>query len=209
MGISQIKPGVFFDRDGVLVANVYYPQWNEWEAPMNTEDVTLLPGTIDALRLLHQARIPLFLVSNQGAYAKGKSSLENLIAVGMLFEKHCAKEDIRFTETFYSYSHPDGVVPDFSGVSLERKPSPYFLRLAAAKYGLSLSDSWMVGDRDTDILCGQRAGVKTILISQTDEKIPTVNPDYTVSTVTKAVFYILEHIRMVTTLSMHCDYGVF
>lgn len=49
---------------------------------------------------------------------------------------------------FYSYGHPDGVVPHFSAESLDRKPGPYNLFIAAAQLDLDLALSWMIGDRE-------------------------------------------------------------
>jgi D-glycero-D-manno-heptose 1,7-bisphosphate phosphatase len=43
-----------------------------------------------------------------------------------------------------------------------RKPSPFFLRRAAQEHGIDLGSSWMIGDRDSDILCGVNAGCSTI-----------------------------------------------
>lgn len=195
MGNSQIKPAVFFDRDGVLTANVYYPKWKEWEGPLQPEDMQILPGAIEALQCLKKAQLPFFLFSNQGAYAKGKTSLENLIAVGRIFENTLAEHQLTFTESFYSYTHPQGIVPHFSGESLERKPGAYFLYIAAAKYGIDLSASWFVGDRDTDILCGQQAGLQTILVvnPEAGDTIGDSTPSHTVFSVTEAVTYILSY----------------
>lgn len=198
MGICQVKPAVFFDRDGVLTANVYYPQWGEWEAPMHVEDITILPGVIEALSLLKEAAIPFFLISNQGAYAKGKTSLENLLAVKNTFNNYLLEHGITFIESFYSYTHPKGIIPGFSGPSLERKPGTYFLYLAAATYSIDLSQSWIIGDRDTDILCGQHAGLKTIFIanSSLDKKDKSLNPTHVVSAVKDAVAYILNQMEL-------------
>ena len=38
------RPGVFLDRDGVLVEEVWYPETGEWEAPLRPEDLRLIPG---------------------------------------------------------------------------------------------------------------------------------------------------------------------
>ena len=61
-------------------------------------------------------------------------------------------------------------MPGLSGVSLERKPSPYQLLMAAARFDLDLGRSWMVGDRATDVECGRAAGAMTIRIGA---KAPT------------------------------------
>src|SRR5262245_57470729 len=75
-----------------------------------------------------------------------------------------AAHGIGFDDWFYSYTHPDGSVPHASGPSLERKPSPYFLLVAAARHDLDLARSWMIGDRDSDIACGRAAGARAIFV---------------------------------------------
>ena len=43
-----------------------------------------------------------------------------------------------------------------------RKPSAFHVVMAAREYGLDLSQSWMMGDRRSDIICGRNAGCKSI-----------------------------------------------
>jgi len=46
-----------------------------------------------------------------------------------------------------------------------RKPAPGMLKAMAAKHGLDLAASFMVGDAETDIEAGQRAGCRTIRVN--------------------------------------------
>jgi D-glycero-D-manno-heptose 1,7-bisphosphate phosphatase len=103
-------------------------------------------------------------VSNQGAYAKGKTTLAALWGVHLRVVELLAAHGLGFDDCFYSYTHPDGSVSHVSGPSLERKPSPYFLLVAAARHDLDLAQSWMIGDRDSDIACGRAAGARTIFV---------------------------------------------
>lgn len=165
MGIHSVsRAAIFLDRDGVIVEEVFYPEFGEREAPMRPDDVRLLPGAAVAMRRLSDLGFFLVLVSNQGAVAKGK------VDVGSLWRTHervadlLAHDGAKFDAEYYSFSHPDGTVPGFSGPSLDRKPSPYNLLIAAGRYELDLSRSWMIGDRETDVACGRAAGTKTIRI---------------------------------------------
>ena len=106
----------------------------------------------------------MILVSNQGAAAKGKIGLDSLWRAHWRFIELLAAEGVRLDAEYYSFSHPDGVVPGLSGASLDRKPSPYNLMIAAARFDLDLKRSWMVGDRSTDVDCGRAAGAMTIQI---------------------------------------------
>jgi D-glycero-D-manno-heptose 1,7-bisphosphate phosphatase len=191
--ISSEK-AVFLDRDGVITADVYYERWGEWEAPMSPADVELLPGATEALQRLQEKDYLLFIVSNQAAYAKGKVTLESLAATAKHVEGLLTGAGIKITDSYYSYSHPQGIVADFSGISLERKPSPYFLRLAAASYGVDLPSSWMVGDRDTDILCGRAAGCRTLQVFNPHAAVSSVGPDAKAQTLFEAAEILVNFV---------------
>ena len=158
------RPAVFLDRDGVLVEEIFYPRTGETEAPLGPEDVRLLPGAAAAARRLREAGYPLVVISNQPAYAKGKTSLRNLWLAHARFVDLLAAEGVTLDEAYYAYGHPEGVVPYFTGPSLDRKPAPQNLFIAAARFDLDLARSWMVGDRMTDVACARAAGVRPILL---------------------------------------------
>jgi D-glycero-D-manno-heptose 1,7-bisphosphate phosphatase len=132
------RPAVFLDRDGVLVEEIFYPETGEVEAPLRPDDVRLLPDAA-AARSLAQAGYALVLVSNQAGYAKGKTSLRTLWLTHERFVALLAHEGVTLDAVFYSYSHPNGIVPFFSGPSLERKPGPYHLIIAAAQLDIDLA----------------------------------------------------------------------
>ncbi len=170
------RRAIFLDRDGVLVEEIFYPFTGEREAPLVPEDVRLLPGVAPALRSLANAGYALVVISNQGAYAKGKTTLRSLWLAHERFVALLANQGVKLDGRYYSYSHPDGTVPYFSGPSLERKPSPHNILVAAAQLDLDCHGSWMIGDRETDVACAIAAGVRPILVS-TAPPSPTVVAD--------------------------------
>jgi histidinol-phosphate phosphatase family protein len=171
MGIGAMsRPAIFLDRDGVLVEEIFYPHTGEREAPLSAEDVRLLPGVAAALKRLADAGFALVVISNQGAYAKGKTTLRALWLAHERFLALLAEASVRLDGCYYSYGHPDGTVPHFSGPSLDRKPGPYNVLIAAAQLDLDLSCSWMIGDRDSDVECARAAGVQPILVGQGRER---------------------------------------
>ena len=159
-----MNSAVFLDRDGVLNKNVFYPDTGEYESPRTPEDFELHRGAIEALTLLIKAQYRLFLVSNQPNFAKGKSTLDELRMTHEKLERALAASNISFDAFYYCYHHPDSRKPGFGGPCECRKPSPYFLRKAEREYGIDLEQSWMIGDRVSDIACGASAGVRTIRI---------------------------------------------
>ena len=159
-----MNKAVFLDRDGVINPLVYNLQTAEYESPHELGEFSVYPYAAKSLRRLSEAGYLLFLVSNQPSFAKGKTSLDNILAIQAQLAEYLQENKIGFAGFYYCHHHPDGIVPGYSGPCACRKPSPYFLQQAAAEHGLNLSRSWLIGDQDTDVLCGQAAGVRTIQI---------------------------------------------
>ena len=189
-----MKRAVFLDRDGVLSEEVFYPPTGRWEAPLAPEDLSLCKGAAAALRRLAAAGYPLFIVSNQGAFARGNTTLAALWAVHRRLIDLFIREGVHFEDCLYSFTHPEGVVPHFSGNSLERKPGPYLLLVAAARYEIDARRSWMVGDQDTDMACGQAAGTRTILVANPNAgaRASASRPDFRAADIGEAAGVILS-----------------
>ena len=194
MGIDTLNKAVFLDRDGVLNANVLNPATGLWESPHHPDDVRLHPGVIEALRQLQDAGYRLVIVSNQPSYAKGKTPLENIRAVAAKVSRTLKQAGVFILRACYCLHHPEGSVPDYVVSCVCRKPSPYFLHESARDFALDLGASWMIGDRATDIACGQSAGVKTILLrpDYPGAKQEEANPDYVADDLSAAVQIILS-----------------
>lgn len=158
---------VFLDRDGVINANVFYADTGEVEAPRTAADFTLLPGVLETMKRLQDAGYLLFLVSNQPNQAKRKAKAADHEAIQAQLKAALDGAGIRIEEFFYCFHHPKGVEPSLSGPCDCRKPSPFFLNKARDSHKLDMAQSWMIGDRDTDIQCGKAAGVRTIAIAET------------------------------------------
>jgi D-glycero-D-manno-heptose 1,7-bisphosphate phosphatase len=161
----NLRGAVFVDRDGTINELVPDPLSGRPESPLRPEDVSLIPGAAHALRALQDAGWLLMGVSNQPAAAKGMISEADLMAVharviALLRDHNVVLDDFRLC-----LHHPDGVDPDLSVLCDCRKPQPGLLIAAARDHGVDLRASWMVGDVDTDVLAGEAAGCRTILIT--------------------------------------------
>jgi D-glycero-D-manno-heptose 1,7-bisphosphate phosphatase len=162
---ARPRPAVFLDRDGVLDAAVPDPVSGEPESPLQVADVRLLPGVAEAMRDLADAGYVLVCASNQPAAAKGKVSIQQLLAVHERVLELLAQEGARLDASRLCPHHPDGVVADLSGPCPCRKPAPGMLLDAAAALNLDLGASWMIGDTDADVGAGRAAGCRTALLA--------------------------------------------
>lgn len=164
-----MRRALFLDRDGIVDDLVFYESSGEWEAPRRVSDLTMIGGIREPLQRFAGAGWLLFIVTNQPNVAKGKATREDVEAVNDAVVRELAVPVAR------SYI----CVHQASDACECRKPSPYFLREAAREFGIDLSASWMVGDQDSDLLCGRNAGCKVALIDHrgSAHKRGKVEPD--------------------------------
>ena len=155
---------VFLDRDGVINANIFYTDTGETEAPRTAADFRLLPGAVEAMKRLREAGYLLFVVSNQPNQAKRKATRADHDAIQARLVMVLEEAGVRIEKFFYCFHHPNGIEPSLSGPCDCRKPSPFFLNQARDTHGLDMAQSWMVGDRESDIACGKAAGVRALHI---------------------------------------------
>ncbi|PKR50809.1 D-glycero-alpha-D-manno-heptose-1,7-bisphosphate 7-phosphatase [Thalassospira povalilytica] len=151
----NLLPAVFLDRDGVINEEVHYLS--------RIEDLCLIDGVADAIRKLNNAGIPVIVVTNQSAVARGYITEDQLFdihkaMVAMLAEQHASLQGI-----FYSPYHEKGE-GDYRRETTCRKPEPGMLLAAADEFAISLPHSVLVGDRINDIRAGHAAGARAIMV---------------------------------------------
>lgn len=118
--------------------------------------VYFYPDTFSALRKLRD-NFHLFIVTNQSGIAKNLITEPEVLAVNKFIENDLYKEGVEIKKTYYCpYNREDNCVC--------MKPSPYFLRKAAAEFGIDLSASYIIGDHPSDVECGINAGVSSIYV---------------------------------------------
>jgi D-glycero-D-manno-heptose 1,7-bisphosphate phosphatase len=152
-----MRPAVFLDRDGVLVA----------DDGLLTDPARfrILPGVPAALRDLQAAGLALVVVTNQPVVARGMIDEAGLLGVhAHLVELLVAAGAPRLAHIYACPHHPQGEVAAYAIVCDCRKPFPGLLTRAADELGLDLRRSVMVGDRIGDVAAGAAAGCRTVQV---------------------------------------------
>lgn len=142
---------VFLDRDGTLV--------DELGFLARPEDLRLLPGAAEGVRLLNRAGWRAVVVTNQSGIARGLFGERELAAVHARLEAELARAGARLDGIFHCPHHPAEGTPPLRQVCTCRKPEPGLLLTAARELELDLGASWMVGDSLRDLEAGARAGL--------------------------------------------------
>lgn len=155
--------GLFLDRDGTIIEDVGYLS--------DPGQIRFLPGAPEALAALTAEGWKLFLVSNQSGVGRGMIATHEMDAVQARFLAMLGERGVRITESYLCVHAPD------AGCAC-RKPSTLFLEQAAREHGLDLARSWMIGDREGDILCGRNAGCATIWLRNEMFEVAADLPSY-------------------------------
>ncbi len=155
-GFQGGRPALFLDRDGVIVEEVGFLS--------RPSDLRLIPGAGRALARVRREGIPVVVVTNQSGVARGFFPEETVSLVHRALERILAPLGAGVDLFQYCPHHPvDGIGP-YKKDCPRRKPNPGMLLDAARLLGLDLERSFMVGDRVSDLLAGERAGCRSILV---------------------------------------------
>ena len=157
-----MKRGVLLDRDGVINRMVYDAEHGTVDSPAHSEQFELLPGAADAVRALNRSGLPVAVVSNQPGVAKGKMTLALQEAITSKMHAELAAAGAHLDGVYYCLHHPDAMLPEYRVRCECRKPRPGLLLRASDELGISLADSWMIGDGWIDVQAGQAAGCMTV-----------------------------------------------
>jgi D-glycero-D-manno-heptose 1,7-bisphosphate phosphatase len=186
-----MRRAVFLDRDGTINVEVGYI--------CDPAQVRLLPGAAGAIASIRQAGLAVVAVSNQSGIARGRFGLEQMLSVQAEVERQLREEAGAALDAFYYCPHhPEGVVAPYAGVCDCRKPATGLLERAARELGLALDGSFMVGDKRSDVACGNRAGLTSLLVTSgmplDPLRLPAEDPAATLADLAEAARWILARL---------------
>jgi D-glycero-D-manno-heptose 1,7-bisphosphate phosphatase len=177
---GRLRTAVFLDRDGTL--NRTEVRDGAPRPPNDVEELEILPGVREALERLKRAGLLLVVVTNQPDVARGSLDRRSVEQLHTLLRRRLPLDAI------YCCFHDD--LDDCPC----RKPRPGLLVEAAARFGIELSGSFMVGDRWRDVEAGQRAGCTTVLLRQPYSGATRAPADFEAADLAEAA-EIISHCR--------------
>ncbi len=178
-----MNPAIFLDRDGTINIEKSYL--------CDPDKLTLFDDALRSLRRLQAHGFILFIVTNQSGIGRGYYTVADMHAVNDKLCLLAADEGIQFKKIYFAPEAPEET-------SYGRKPSPQFLLDAEKDYNIDLKNSYMIGDKLSDLKCGWNAGVrKSILVKTgygsklTEEPGVDLSQALVVDTLTQATDHIL------------------
>lgn len=175
---------VFLDRDGVINENRndHVKSWDEFH---------FIPGSLHAIRMLREAGIPVFVVTNQAAIGRGLLSRSMLEDMHACMQTQVLRSGGRIHDIRYCPHLP-------TEACTCRKPQPGMILDLAKLWHVDLTSAYLVGDALTDIEAATMAGCRSILVktgrgAEQLEQLPfaSCQPNTITANLYEAVMWIL------------------
>ncbi len=195
MGIISSKQpmnrAVFLDRDGTVNVEVGYLN--------DLSQLRLIPGAGTAIRRLNEKGLKVVLVTNQSGVARGFFPETFVHETHDLLKQMLLQEGAHIDGIYYCPHHPKAGNSHYTKECDCRKPGTGMIDRAAKDLSIDVKNSFVVGDKWSDVELGQRAGAVSILVksgfAQDDAGNVRPNhlnePDFIAHTITEAVEWIL------------------
>ncbi|WP_303834285.1 HAD-IIIA family hydrolase [Ruminococcus flavefaciens] len=174
---------IFLDRDGTLNKYVGFLR--------NIDEFELADDAAEAVKLINASGCLAIVATNQPVIARGEVTFDELAEIHNKMETLLGHEGAYLDGIYFCPHHPhkgyEGEVPELKFDCECRKPKAGMLFKAAEDFNIDLSQSWMIGDGENDILSGKAAGCRTALIGN-----ESFGQDITADTLSEAVKLIMK-----------------
>ncbi|MBU4485510.1 MAG: HAD family hydrolase [Candidatus Delongbacteria bacterium] len=147
---------VFLDRDGTVNIDKDYLY--------KIDDFQFESGVTDTLKYLFDRGYKLIIISNQSGIARGYFSVDDVEILHKHIKKAALESGFEIAEIYYCPHFADGNVKKFAIECKCRKPGTELIERAINEHNIDRSQSYMIGDKESDIIAGKNAGLKTILV---------------------------------------------
>lgn len=151
--VANRKPRsvLFLDRDGVIVEEVHYLH--------RPEDVVLIEGASELISAANAKDMPVIVVTNQAGIGYGKYNWQDFMNVQERILSELDARNAYVNAVFACPFHAKGLPPYQHPDHPSRKPNSGMLEKASAHFPIDWKTSWIIGDRASDLMAGQNAGL--------------------------------------------------
>lgn len=157
------RPAIFLDRDGVINVDTGYLH--------KIEEFKFIDLVKEALKLFKEKNYLLVLVTNQAGVAYGYYSENDVVTLNNWMQSELDKDGISFDGIYYCPHHPEKGIGKYLQKCNCRKPNIGMLERAHRDLKIDFSNSYMVGDRKSDVMTGKNANLKGSFLVKTGKPI--------------------------------------
>jgi D-glycero-D-manno-heptose 1,7-bisphosphate phosphatase len=168
--MSQNRPALFLDRDGVIVEDVVFLH--------RIEDSRFMPGLFALTRDFAARGHAVVMATNQSGIGRGLYDEATFTRLTDWMRAEIAKHGGRLDAVYYAPTHPTEAKGNFRRDSDWRKPGPGMFLAAARDLGLDLARSVSIGNEQRDIDASRNAGIPHLFLLDPSAAAPTMRDDY-------------------------------
>ena len=174
-----MNKAIFIDRDGVI--NQLVSRDGGKYSPRLVTDFQIFPSVPNAIKQIREAGYLVVVVTNQPDISRG------LLKPNVLDEMHQLLRAICQVDAIYVCPH------DNSDNCMCRKPLPGMLLQAATDFSIDLNNSWIIGDRTSDIDAGRAAGVRAVFVTSGQDGARPAGSLHSAENLERAINFIMSN----------------
>lgn len=152
----MLRIGIFLDRDGTINEEVDFLQ--------SPNELTLIPGSADAIREANKHGWKVFIATNQSGIARGLLTEDALNRINATLISELQQRNAHIDAIYYCPHHPTVGAAPYRTECDCRKPNTGMLLRAAREFDVDLSKSFVIGDRMIDVQTAINVGATSILV---------------------------------------------
>jgi len=151
---------IFLDRDGVINKEVNYLN--------KIDDFEFIDGIFDVCLYFQNLGYKIIIVTNQSGIYRGYYTEHDYQKITQWMLTQFGNEDINILDIFHCPHGPDSTCNC-------RKPKPGMFLKAKTKYNIDMKNSWMIGDKEADVIAANAAGIDNTILVRSSYKIDESN----------------------------------
>jgi len=151
---------IFLDRDGVINKEINYLY--------KIEEFEFIDGVFEACKYLINLNYQIIIVTNQSGIARGYYSERDYQILNTWMLAQFKKNNIIIFDIFHCPHLPD------SNCNC-RKPKPGMFLEAKYKHNIDMKKSWLIGDKEVDIISANNSGISNTILVRSGHKINELN----------------------------------
>jgi len=149
------RRALFLDRDGVInVDHGYVHRPDQFE---------FIDGIFDLCRHARDLGYLIVVVTNQAGIGRGLYTEQAFHALTAWMKQQFAEQGIDIAAVYFCPHHALHGIGEYKRLCERRKPNPGMLLAAARELGIDLGASMLIGDKESDIEAGRRAGLGRVV----------------------------------------------
>lgn len=168
---------LFLDRDGVINIDKNYVY--------KSSDFEFVDGIVEVLKFFQDKGYLIIVITNQAGIGRGYYSEDDFQILTSWMLKQLKEKGIFISKVYYCPFHPTHGIGHYKKDSFNRKPNPGMILDAEKEFNLDLKESILIGDKESDIIAGKKAGIGCSVLL--NKEIVNSKADFIIDSIIKLI----------------------